>query len=51
MVRALNQSGFDNEQICLMVWPGHYIAQNMREAKILHAERAATASTLGLVSG
>src|ERR1035438_10039291 len=49
VVRTLNQSGFDNEQICLMVWPGHSIAQIMREAKIFHVERAATASTLALI--
>jgi hypothetical protein len=49
VVRSLNQSGFGNEQICLMVWPGHSIAQIMREAKIFHVERSATASTLALL--
>ncbi|MFY9842401.1 MAG: hypothetical protein WA718_12360 [Terriglobales bacterium] len=49
VVRMLNQSGFDNEQICLMVWPRHHIASVMREANILNAERAAGAITVGLI--
>ena len=39
VVQTLNQSGFDNEQICLMVWPRHHIASVMREANILNSER------------
>jgi hypothetical protein len=49
VVRKLNQSGFDNEQICLMVWPRHHIAGVMREANIFNAEKKASAMTVELI--
>jgi Heat induced stress protein YflT len=39
VVHTLNQSGFDNEDICMMVSPRHPIATFVREANILNAER------------
>jgi len=39
VVHTLNQSGFDKEDICMMVSPRHRIATFVREANILNAER------------
>jgi len=39
VVRTLNQSGFDKEDICMMVSPMHPIARFVREANVLNAER------------
>jgi hypothetical protein len=39
VVHTLNQLGFENEAICMMVSPGHPIATFVREANILNAER------------
>jgi hypothetical protein len=39
VVHTLNQSGFDKEDICMMVSPRHPIATFVREANILNAER------------
>ncbi len=47
VVQGLNQSGFDNEQICLMVWPRHHIATVMREAGILDPDQETSA--VGLI--
>jgi hypothetical protein len=41
VMHTLNQLGFDNEDICMMVSPGHPIATFVREANILNAERNA----------
>jgi hypothetical protein len=49
VVQTLNRSGFDNEQICLMVRPRHHLAAVMREANILNAERQASATALDLL--
>jgi hypothetical protein len=49
VVHTLNRSGFDNEQICLMVRPRHYIAAAMRESNILNSDRAASATTVELI--
>jgi hypothetical protein len=49
VVQRLNRAGFDNEQICLMVWPRHHIATVIRQANILNTEREASASTVGLI--
>ncbi len=49
VVQTLNQSGFDNEQICLMVRPRHPIATVMREANIPSAVREASASPVDLI--
>lgn len=39
IMHTLNQSGFDKEDICMMVSPKHPIARFVREANILNAER------------
>lgn len=39
VVHTLNQSGFDKEDICMMVSPTHPIATFVREANILNAGR------------
>ncbi len=49
VVQKLNQSGFDNEQICLMVWPRHPLAGVMREANICSAEKKANAISIELI--
>jgi hypothetical protein len=49
VVQTLNRSGFDNEQICLMVRPRHHLATVIREANILNDEREASAITLDLL--
>src|SRR6266699_3587547 len=48
VVRALNQAGFGNENICLMLAPTHPIATIVREASFLE-EREASAVTAGLI--
>jgi len=49
VVQTLNRAGFDNEQICLIVWPSHHIATAIRQANIFNAERQASASIAGLI--
>jgi hypothetical protein len=49
LVRTLNQSGFEKEDICVMVSPEHPIAAVLREANILNAGREATAVTTGVM--
>jgi hypothetical protein len=49
IVRNLNQAGFENEDICMMLSPGHPIASIVRDASLFNAEREATAVTAGLI--
>ncbi len=49
VIQTLNESGFDKEDICVMVSPRHPIAAVMREANILSAEREANAVTAELI--
>jgi hypothetical protein len=49
VVHTLNQAGFENEDICMMLAPTHPIATIVREASILNAEREASAVTAGLI--
>jgi hypothetical protein len=49
IVQTLNQSGFDNEQICLMVWPRHPIASVMRDANFLNPERKASTMSIEMI--
>jgi hypothetical protein len=49
IVPTLNQSGFEKENVCVMVSPQHPIAAVVREPNILGAERAASAVTTDLV--
>lgn len=49
IVRNLNQAGFENEDICMMLSPGHPIASIVRDASLFNSEREATAVTAGLI--
>jgi hypothetical protein len=48
-VLTLSQSGFDKENICMMVSPRHPIATVVREANILNAEKKQGAVTEGVI--
>jgi Heat induced stress protein YflT len=50
VVQTLNQSGFEKENICVMVSPQHPIAAVLREANILGAGRDASAVTTALIT-
>ncbi len=53
VVRALNQAGFANRDICLMLAPSHPIASVVRDATLFNNERAvnrAIANTIGWLS-
>jgi hypothetical protein len=50
IVQMLNQSGFEKEDICVMVSPRHPLAAVVREANILSTERSQSAVTMDLVS-
>lgn len=50
VVRNLTQSGFEKEDICVMVSPHHPIAAVVREANILNAGREASALKTGLIA-
>jgi hypothetical protein len=49
IVRTLNQAGFGNEDICIMLSPAHPIAAVVRDASILNPEREARAATAALI--
>jgi hypothetical protein len=49
VVRALNQAGFDKEDICMMVSPRHPIATSVRQAAFSNTERESSAVTAGLI--
>jgi hypothetical protein len=49
VVHTLNQAGFDNEDICMMMSPTHPIAALVRDASLFNSERAADAATAGLI--
>jgi hypothetical protein len=49
IVRNLNQAGFENEDICMMLSPTHPIASVVREASLFNTERDANAVTAGLI--
>jgi hypothetical protein len=49
VVHTLNQAGFDNENICMMVSPTHPIAQLVRDASLFNSEKEANAATAGLI--
>src|SRR5258708_39871387 len=53
IVRNLNQAGFDNEDICMMLSPAHPIASVVREASLFNTQRepsAVTATLFGSLS-
>ena len=49
VVHTLNQAGFDNEDICMMLSPTHPIAHLVRDASLFNSEREANAATAGLI--
>jgi hypothetical protein len=49
IVRNLNQAGFENEDICMMLSPAHPIASIVRDASLFNSEREASAATAGLI--
>lgn len=49
IVANLNQAGFENEDICMMLSPGHPIASIVRDASLFNTEREANAVTAGLI--
>ena len=49
IVHTLNQGGFDNEDICVMLSPTHPISTIVKEANFLNTERESSAVTAGLI--
>jgi hypothetical protein len=49
IVHNLNQAGFENESICMMLPPGHPIASIVRDASLFNGEKEASAVTAGLI--
>jgi hypothetical protein len=49
IVRNLNQAGFENEDICMMLPAAHPIASIVRDASLFNSEREASAVTAGLI--
>jgi hypothetical protein len=49
VVHNLNQAGFENEDICMMLSPAHPIASIIRDASLLNGGREASAVTAGMI--
>lgn len=49
VLKTLNQAGFRNEKICMMLSPLHPIGAVVREANALNTDRQASAVTAGLI--
>jgi hypothetical protein len=49
VVRTLNDAGFDNESICMMLSPSHPIAASVREASVFNSECESNAVTAALI--
>jgi hypothetical protein len=49
IVHTLNQAGFQNEDICMMLSPTHPIASVVREASLFSSERDDSAATAGMI--
>jgi hypothetical protein len=49
VVHTLNQAGFGNEDICMMVSPSHPIAAMVRDASLFNSERESDAATAGVI--
>ena len=45
VVHTLNQAGFENEDICMMLSPTHPIAALVRDASLFNSERESNAIT------
>ncbi len=49
IVRDLNQAGFGNEDICMMLSPTHPIASMVRDASLFNSEKETSAAVAGLI--
>ena len=49
VVRNLNQAGFENEDICMMLSPTHPIAAIIRDASLFSTDREDTATSAGMI--
>ncbi len=49
IVGTLNQAGFENEDICMMLSPTHPIASIVREASLFSSEREDGVGTAGMI--
>lgn len=49
IVRNLNQAGFVNEDICMMLAPTHPIASIVRDASLFSSDRQDTAASAGMI--
>ena len=49
IVRNLNQAGFDNEDICMMLSPAHPIASMVRDASLFNSEKENSVVTARLI--
>ena len=49
IVRNLNQAGFENEDICMILPPTHPIASFVRDASLFSSDREDTAVSAGMI--
>ena len=49
IVRDLNQAGFENEDICMMLSPAHPIASMVRDASLFNSDGETNTATAGLI--
>ncbi|MGA6984089.1 MAG: hypothetical protein WCC95_03715 [Candidatus Sulfotelmatobacter sp.] len=49
VIHTLNQAGFENEDICMMLAPTHPIASLVRDASLFNSENDSNAATTGLI--
>jgi hypothetical protein len=49
IVRNLNQAGFANEDICMMLSPSHPIASIVRDASLFSTDRQDSAASAGMI--
>jgi hypothetical protein len=49
IVHHLNEAGFENEDICMMLSPAHPIASMVRDASLFNTEKETNAVTAGLI--
>ena len=48
-LKTLNRAGFHNEKICMLFSPAHSVADKVKEANVLSADRQASAVTAELI--
>jgi len=49
VANALNQAGFDNNEICMVLSPAHPVAQIVRETNVLELERESRAVSTRMI--